>query len=473
MGRPINKKYFGNLNIGTNGYTPVPHGNIGGDDGIGGEGFASVLFGAEQPDQYYSSGAYLNKMPHITAIGAPSIPGGVQAVADVSHVKAVHAVKNTAGTGYKIGDIVQGTTGTGTKARFKVVALRVLDVTVSNQPASSNFDGGENLVWDQYVLGNWTAPTILRGVVSTGTPNYDLGSGPHPYNVGASTYGVWDGRYGNTGGALTQAPTSLDIVGGGQPGTPPSTSPTYNTRGSSDTRNGVSGGSIDNNGTGGTVTFTYGIEEVELVEDYQGDYTAVDAAAQAVTNVTTSSGASATLDIFYGVKTITVTQKGSGYIGTETVTFTDRIALQNETRATGTIVLTTDSGAREAGTNHNVATNQDNAIIIHAKTTSGGTVKIGDIISQKGSNRYKVRTADGVAVVKLVANANPDVGEAYIKATDDNGSTYFVTRLTAHRALLTRWTEDDPYLFATNERAKWTFGNAQAGEYKSVKIENA
>jgi hypothetical protein len=459
MGRPLNKKYFGNLNIGTNGYTPVPHGNIGGDDGIGGEGFASVVFGAEQPDQYYGSGAYLNKMPHITAIGAPSIPGGVQAVADVSHVKAVHGVVNLPGTGYQIGDIVTGTTGTGTKARFQVTKLRVVDISVSLVGENGMWDGGEWVVWDNTVDDHWESPTILKGVTVGGSGGHHLTG---LAKGGAGTYGVWDGTYG--GGPLDLAPvTAQAIVGGGNG---------HNTRGNGDT-NGPTQPGLDNNGAGGTVTFIWGIHEVVLVEDYQGDYTAVDAAAQAVTNVTTSSGTSAILDIFYGVKTITVTQKGSGYRGTETVTFTDRIALQNETRATGTIVLTTDSGAREAGTNHNVATNQDNAIIIHAKTTSGGTVKIGDIISQKGSHRYKVRTADGVAVVKLVANANPGVGEAYIKATDDNGSTYFVTKLTAHRAVLTRWTEDDPYLFATNESAKWTFGNAQAGEHKSVQIENA
>ena len=34
MGRPLNKKFFGNFNIGTQGYTPVPYGNIGADNGL-------------------------------------------------------------------------------------------------------------------------------------------------------------------------------------------------------------------------------------------------------------------------------------------------------------------------------------------------------------------------------------------------------------------------------------------------------
>lgn len=445
MGRPLNKKYFGNRNIGTASTT---------DDRIGGEGFANVTFGASVADTSYGSGAYVNKMPHITAIGAPSIPGGVQAVADVTHVQVVHGVVNARGTGYQIGDVIEGTTGTGLKARFKVTKLRVLSVTLGSLPASGNFDGGENLVWDAGVNSHWTTPTIITNVASTGTPNYDLAG-----TYGSFTGGVWSG-----GQNYDPAPTTaLTITGGNM--TPNPTNPSYNTRGTGDLRGRVGGGVVDNNGAGGTATFTYGIEEVVVLSGLQGDYTAVDAAAQAVTNLTVgSTGTNATLDIFYGVKTITVTEKGSGYRGTETVTFTAANVGLSETRATGTMVLTTDSG--RVGS----ATNQENAIIIRANID--GTTAIADIIRQVRARGYKVKTTvDGVGVCNLVADDTPAVGKAYMVATDDNGNTYFVTKLTARKASLYRKTQNgaNAWLYANGASVKWALDSTN----NCVRIENA
>jgi len=490
MGRPLNKKFFGNRNIGRNGREGTTgrshysqgegtmHSVPAGDDGIGGEGLANVVFGASVADTSYGSGAYLNKMPHITTIQKPTLPGGVQAVADVTHVQAVHAVQHARGTGYQIGDVIEGTTGTGLKARFKVTKLRVLSVTLGSLPASSAFDGGENLVWDAGVNSHWTIPTIITNVASTGTPDYDL----------AGTYSSFAGGVWSGGQNYDPAPTTaLTITGGNM--TPNPTNPSYNTRGTGDLLGKVDGDAVDNNGAGGTATFTYGIEEVVVLSGLQGDYTAVDAAAQAVTNLTVgSTGANATLDIFYGVKTITVTEKGSGYIGTETVTFTDPDAGLSETRANGTIVLTQDTGLVGS------ATNQENAII--ARVYYDGEVQIADIIKQQSARSYVVIVQsdpadpeytdkdDEPVLAKLVNhvpvdNAPPDaeyapVKEMTIRATDDNGNTYFVTKLTAHKARLWRDTNNESeWLFANGESARWTFGNAQAGERKSVQIENA
>ena len=455
MGRPLNKKYFGNRNFGVAG-DQTAGGNSNNqnysDDNIGGEGFSGVTFSAAVLNTSYGTGKYLDRKPTIT-VPAPTIPGGVQAVASVTNVQAVAALSNNKGTGYQIGDIVVGTTGTGTKARFRVTKVRVLSVAISDQANSSQFDGGENLVWDSLVDDNWTSPTILRTVTSTGAPNYDLGATSTPYNVGTSTFGVWDGYLG---GVQALAPTTLTITGGGNG---------FNTRGNGDT-NGPATPGLDNNGAGGTATFTYGIEAVEVVSGYQGDYTVVDASAQAVTNVS-GSGASATLDIFYGVKTITVTERGSGYTGEEAVTFsvtTDGA----EVRATGTMVLTTDTGAVGS------ATNQENAIIIHANTGNEGDM-IGDIIRQVSTRRYKVR-ADGIAICELVADDTPAYKKAYIKATDDNGNTYFVMKLTAKRATLMQWTNNEAdWLFNDNDVAHWVFSDTDNSydATTSVVIENA
>jgi hypothetical protein len=122
--------------------------------------------------------------------------------------------------------------------------------------------------------------------------------------------------------------------------------------------------------------------------------------------------------------------------------------------------LTTDSGVPAT------SGNQDNAIVVYANTDDNGS-KIGDIVKQKGARRFLVKTADGTTVCKLVASASPEVGEMTIIATDSASNTYYVTKLTARRATLTRI---DGTQFATDASAGWTFGSPSEGV--SVKIAN-
>jgi hypothetical protein len=425
MARPLNKKYFGNRNIGT--VDPTT------DDKIGGEGFANVTFGASVADTSYGSGAYLNKIPHITAIGAPSIPGGVQAVADVLSVKAVHGVvvqsgtPNGAGQDYRSGDILTVTTGSPTTpAKFTVGALKVSGFTIVS--------GNSGITSEGYAVGD--ALNFANGVVLT-VATID-GTGGYPANRGVVTSLTLTnaGSYvGSTPPTGTVGQANPEQVGG----------------------------------RGLTVNFSWGVRDVTVLQAGVYPIVAGSANTTSVTHadLSASTAAGCTLDVYYGVNTITVSQKGSGYRGTETVTFTAADAGLSETRATGTMVLTTDSGAVGS------ATNQENAIIIHANID--GTTAVADIIRQVRTRGYKVKTAiDGVGVCNLVADDTPAVGKAYIIATDDNGNTYFVTKLTAHKARLERFTHNESeWLFANGESARWTFGNAQAGDRKSVQIENA
>ena len=69
MGRPLNKKYFGNRNIGSASTTA--------DNGIGGEGVASIAV----------SGTFAGRTtatPYAVTIGAPDLPNGVQATATIT-----------------------------------------------------------------------------------------------------------------------------------------------------------------------------------------------------------------------------------------------------------------------------------------------------------------------------------------------------------------------------------------------------
>jgi len=432
MGRPLNKKYFGNRNIGVGGNQT--DGNLSNsqnyaDDRIGGEGFAGVTFGASVADTSYGSGAYVNKIPHITAIGAPSIPGGVQAVADVVTVKAVHAVVNQAGTpngaDYLTGDILTVTTGSPTTpAKFTVGALQVSGFTI--------VAGNDGNTAHGYAVGD--ALNFDNGVVLTVATIDETGG--YPANRGVVT--------------------SLTLANAGNyTGTTPPTGTV---------------GQTDPNQVGGrglTVNLSWGVRDVTVL--VAGVYPIVAGSANTTSvthaNLSASTAAGCTLDIFYGVNTITVSQKGSGYRGTETVTFTAANVGLSETRATGTMVLTTDSGLVGS------ATNQENAIVIRAKIDAEATVRIGDIIKQSSARRYKVKTSDGIAICKLVADDTPATFEAYVKATDANGNTYYVTKLTAHRATLTQWYNNEAtWLFATGSTAPWTFDSTANGR---VIIENA
>jgi hypothetical protein len=152
---------------------------------------------------------------------------------------------------------------------------------------------------------------------------------------------------------------------------------------------------------------------------------------------------------------ITITEKGSGYIAIPSVAFYYSVGTITPRGTIGsrtfTVSLTTDSGAPGS------STNQENAIIAYAKTTSGGTSKPADIIKQRGTKRFKVKTADGTAICTLKSSAVSAVGDMTIIATDSAGGTYYVTKIGAHKCTVTQGTGRQ---FATDSSVPYTFGAA-------------
>jgi hypothetical protein len=153
----------------------------------------------------------------------------------------------------------------------------------------------------------------------------------------------------------------------------------------------------------------------------------------------------ATLGASNSITAITVTEKGSGYTSAPTVT--ESVGGIQGT-LTFTAVLTTDSGAVGS------STNQENAITLFAKTTTGGTSQRADIIRQVGARRFKVKTADGTAICALKASAVTTVGEMTITAVDSAGGTYFVTKITSRKVTVTRGTGTQ---FDTGASVPWSF----------------
>lgn len=207
-------------------------------------------------------------------------------------------------------------------------------------------------------------------------------------------------------------------------------------------------------GTNATFTVTAPGSTTALLTDLTG------------VNLTRASGAGAAtflVDIKLKIVNTVINEKGSGYTGSETFTVT----LANSATGTvpaGTIVLTTDNGIPYS------AGNQENAIIPYAYVT-GGSRKVADIIRQVGARRYKVRTADGIMNCSLKTSAASNAaGEMDLTATDSSGKTYYVKKLTGHKATLVQYGTAG-HEFDTDTAVQWTFGAAVLDT--SVTIANA
>ena len=205
-------------------------------------------------------------------------------------------------------------------------------------------------------------------------------------------------------------------------------------------------------GTGGDDALTF-----DFTGGSRGNFTTLPTGAQTTTS--NGVGAGLTVTLRFRAKAVVITEQGSGYTDVPTPTFTQSVTATS-------VLLTTDSGAVGS------ATNQENAIVIHANTDDAGA-KVGDIIRQVRTRGYKVRTADGTAVCNLVASDTPAYGEAYIIVSDNGGSTYWVTKLTAHKVTLVRRTQDDPYLYVNGASAPWKLFEGMTAQGLYVKIENA
>ncbi len=165
--------------------------------------------------------------------------------------------------------------------------------------------------------------------------------------------------------------------------------------------------------------------------------------------------AEGTVTITAGAPTaVTITVPGSGYLSAPTVTIADSDG-GAETTGTATAVLTSGASARQ------------NGIKCEAQIGSGGSeVTTGDIIKQVSAKRYKVITSDGTAVCKLVTTNALGSNEMSIMATDSDGGTYLVSKLTARKAVLVPLANTHGgstsagSQFASGTTASWTFGSA-------------
>lgn len=147
------------------------------------------------------------------------------------------------------------------------------------------------------------------------------------------------------------------------------------------------------------------------------------------------------------VTSVLITTVGSGYTSAPAVSFT----------GTGMSVV----GSATA----TLTSIYQNALSVTAFVPGGSSGVAGDIVKQEASKRYLVRTVQGIGQCRLVAIAGGSLteGQMNLLATDVNGSTYYVTKLTARRATLTTATNNGGFEYATGAVAGWSLDAATTG----------
>lgn len=388
MGRPLNKKYFGN----TNDIFPAASG-----DNIGGEGIASVTI--------TSAGDYNGILPTVT-FGTPEEPHGVTATGTVNGKLTNNTVVAAGGSDYDIGDVLSLSGGAG-PTRATATVTRV--VTRDDNGIVLVNGGNANDVGDEYWLesAGWSTPLKVR--------------------VTASTAGV---------------ATAITVVQNGI-WAGPGAAPTGNQNGTFH----MGPGSIDGNGAGlvfSIASSAYAVSTISVTE--QGVYTAVPTNPVA-TVVAPAGGTGATLTAHWGVRSVTITQEGSGYIS----------AADAAPTFVGTAVV--------AATGTSVLTNQYQNALVGINLATG---KVVDIVKQESSNGYWVDTGTDVILLNLAPST--DAHGLYIEATDSNSNTYWVRKIEGRLVTLgteggtgTQWNDYG--------RAEWNFNSAVAGV--SVVVANA
>jgi hypothetical protein len=169
-------------------------------------------------------------------------------------------------------------------------------------------------------------------------------------------------------------------------------------------------------------------------------------------NTVGGTGTGAELTVTFRAKAVVITNAGSGYTDATdaAVAFTESV--------TGTTVLGTNT----------TSGNNENAINMTAFLT-GGSAGAVDIIRQVSGRRYKVTDGTRTGIVTLKASVATAAGEGSIRLVDSDANTYFATKLTAHKATITRGTGVQA-AFVTGSAVQW---NMTAATATSLLIDNA
>jgi hypothetical protein len=182
-----------------------------------------------------------------------------------------------------------------------------------------------------------------------------------------------------------------------------------------------------------------------------------DIPASVISAPSITGGEKPTLTLTYvtaSTATVQVVTPGSGYTSTVTISGAALQALGGA--GTGTIVLTATMTAN--------GTARQNGLKCETQYGSGDAeITTGDIVKQESARRFKVQTSQGTGVFKLVATEAKGAGEMSIMATDSDGGTYLVSKISNRRVTLVPianahgGSSSAGAQFVSGATAKWSF----------------
>ena len=116
------------------------------------------------------------------------------------------------------------------------------------------------------------------------------------------------------------------------------------------------------------------------------------------------------------------------------------------TNTTGTIGNTGNSGSTQ---------------IQFTGFVTGGSANTGYAIAQKGSKRFRITTGDGTETLQLtaVASGTLTAGECQLTATDSDGNTYYVSKITSRYVTIGALGTGSQ--FAVGDRALWVASGSE------------
>jgi hypothetical protein len=135
------------------------------------------------------------------------------------------------------------------------------------------------------------------------------------------------------------------------------------------------------------------------------------------------------------------------------------LSATNASTVTGTMSFV-DMGAGFTAITALTTTTTDALAFFSYLTTGTSKVNGGDILKQESSKRYLVQNSQGQGQCKLVTTSTLAAGQMCIVATDYNGSTYLVRKLTARKAVVVQSTASGSFLVGNNAAVGWTLGAA-------------
>jgi len=198
-----------------------------------------------------------------------------------------------------------------------------------------------------------------------------------------------------------------------------------------------------------------------------GSFTGGSTGGQATTLTTTqgSTGAGVLLTVTYGMLSATITNSGAGYAPSQApVAIT---ASSGSAAATITLEAEVTSGYS--------STSDYPSIVAYAITTGTTSRRYSDIVKQEGSRSFRVVNTDSKTYpgtfCKLITATPTVAGTMAINATDSDGNTYWVEKLSNRKATIVSGGVGTPGTqFTAPTQVPWTFGSAVANV--SVKIDN-